>query len=69
MQAAGLDDPSQITAAHIVRRSAEQSVKLLDSLLPFVKPGELLRGELSQQVFRTYWPLAQAASFKGLQPV
>lgn len=69
VQAAGLDDPSQITAAHIVRRSAEQSVKLLDSLLPFVKPGELLRGELSQQVFRTYWPLAQAASFKGLQPV
>lgn len=67
VQAAGLDDPSQITAAHIVRRSAEQSVKLLDSLLPFVKPGELLRGELSQQVFRSYWPLAQAASFKGLQ--
>ncbi|HKW84881.1 MAG TPA: FMN-binding glutamate synthase family protein [Burkholderiaceae bacterium] len=69
VQAAGLDDPSQITAAHIVRRSAEQSVKLLDSLLPFVKPGELLRGELSQQVFRTYWPLAQAASFKGLRPM
>jgi glutamate synthase domain-containing protein 2 len=67
VQAAGLDDPNQITAAHIVRRSAEQSVKLLDSLLPFVKPGELLRGELSQQVFRSYWPLAQAASFKGLQ--
>jgi glutamate synthase domain-containing protein 2 len=66
VQAAGLDDPSQITAAHIVRRSAEQSVKLLDSLLPFVKPGELLRGEMTQQVFRTYWPLAQAASFKGL---
>lgn len=69
VQAAGLDDPSGITAAHIVRRSAEQSVKLLDSLLPFVKPGELLRGEMTQQVFRTYWPLAQAASFKGLQAI
>ena len=67
VQAAGLAHPNQITAAHIVRRSAEQSVKLLDSLLPFVKPGELLRGELSQQVFRSYWPLAQAASFRGLQ--
>jgi len=67
VQAAGLTHPNQITAAHIVRRSAEQSVKLLDSLLPFVKPGELLSGEFSQQVFRTYWPLAQAASFKGLQ--
>lgn len=67
VQAAGLHDPSEITAAHIVRRSAEQSVKLLANLLPFVKSGELLRGELTQQVFRTYWPLAQAASFKGLQ--
>jgi len=63
VQAAGLDDPSQITADHIVRRSAEQSVKLLVNLLPFVRPGELLRGELTQQVFRTYWPMAQASSF------
>ena len=63
VQAAGLADPSQITAAHIVRRSAGQSVKLLATLLPFVQPGELLRGELSQQVFRLYWPMAQAASF------
>jgi glutamate synthase domain-containing protein 2 len=62
-QAAGLADPSQITASHIVRRSAEQSVKLLASLLPFVQPGELLRGEMTQQVFRMYWPMAQAASF------
>ena len=63
VQAAGLDDPSKITAAHIVRRSAEQSVKLLVTLLPFVQPGELLRGEMSQQVFRIYWPMAQAGSF------
>jgi hypothetical protein len=33
------------------------------NLLPFVKPGELLRGEMTQQVFSTYWPMAQAASF------
>ncbi len=63
VQAAGLTDPSQLTAAHIVRRSAEHSVKLLANLLPFVKPGELLRGEMTQQVFRTYWPMAQAESF------
>ena len=63
VQAAGLNDPSEITAAHIVRRSAEHSVKLLVNLLPFVKPGELLRGEMTQQVFSTYWPMAQAASF------
>jgi glutamate synthase domain-containing protein 2 len=63
VQAAGLNDPSEITAAHIVRRSAEHSVKLLVNLLPFVKPGELLRGEMTQKVFSTYWPMAQAASF------
>jgi glutamate synthase domain-containing protein 2 len=63
VQAAGLTDPSQLTAAHIVRRSAEHSVKLLVNLLPFVKTGELLRGEMTQQVFRTYWPMAQAESF------
>ncbi|MEQ1685538.1 MAG: FMN-binding glutamate synthase family protein [Burkholderiaceae bacterium] len=63
VQAAGLNDPSEITAAHIVRRTAEHSVKLLATLLPFVKPGELLRGEMSQQVFSIYWPMAQASSF------
>ncbi|KQW38961.1 FMN-binding glutamate synthase family protein [Rhizobacter sp. Root404] len=63
VQAAGLADPSQITASHIVRRTAEQSVKLLATLMPFVQPGELLRGEMSQQVFRIYWPQAQASSF------
>ena len=69
VQAAGLDDPSKITAAHIVRRSADQSVKLLVTLLPFVAPGELLRGEMSQQVFRIYWPMSQASSFSVAQPV
>ncbi len=63
VQAAGLNDPSQLTASHIVRRSAEHSVKLLVNLLPFVKTGELLRGEMTQQVFSTYWPMAQAESF------
>ena len=63
VQAAGLTDPSGLTAHHIVRRNSEHAVKLLANLLPFVKPGELLRGEMNQQVFRTYWPLAQAASF------
>ena len=69
VQAAGLDDPAKLTAAHIVRRSAEQSVKLLANLLPFVKPGELLSGESTQQVFRMYWPMAQASSFQVAMPV
>ncbi len=63
VQAAGLNDPSELTADHIVRRNSEQAVKLLANLLPFAKPGELLRGEPTQQVFRMYWPMAQATSF------
>jgi glutamate synthase domain-containing protein 2 len=63
VQAAGLEDPAGITADHIVRRNSEHGVKLLANLLPFVKTGELLDGESNLQVFRTYWPMASAASF------
>ena len=69
VQAAGLADPSLVTAARIVRRSAEQSVKLLANLLPFVAPGEWLRGEMSQQVFRSYWSIAQPQGFSVARPV
>ncbi|MBN9205732.1 FMN-binding glutamate synthase family protein [Methylibium petroleiphilum] len=68
VQAAGLQHPREITAAHIVRRVADHEVKLLATLLPFVKPGALLaaeRGEIDwpHQVFRLYWPRASAHSF------
>jgi glutamate synthase domain-containing protein 2 len=63
VQAAGLHHPGEITAAHIVRRNSEHGVKLLANLVPFVRPGELLAGEMPHQVFRTYWPMAQAGSF------
>jgi hypothetical protein len=63
VQAAGLNHPAEITALHIVRRHSEHGVKLLANLLPYVEPGALLDGELPHQVFRTYWPMAQARSF------
>ncbi|MEO7152631.1 MAG: FMN-binding glutamate synthase family protein, partial [Burkholderiaceae bacterium] len=68
VQAAGLQHPREITALHIVRRYSEQGVKLLANLLPFVEAGALLRGELPHQVFGTYWPMAQAASFAVRMP-
>jgi glutamate synthase domain-containing protein 2 len=68
VQAAGLDDPAAITADHIVRRNSEHGVKLLSNLLPFVKTGELLDGELNLQVFRVYWPMASASSFSANPP-
>ena len=63
VQAAGLSHPREISASHIVRRTSENNVKLLANLLPFVQPGSLLQGELPHQVFRVYWPMAQAESF------
>ena len=68
VQAAGLKSPAELTASHIVRRHSEQGVKLLANLLPFVRPGELLSGELPLQVFRTYWPMATSASFTATPP-
>lgn len=68
VQAAGLTHPSQITASHIVRRTSDHGVKLLANLLPFVAPGALLGGEMPHQVFRTYWPMAQAGSFAVVRP-
>ena len=68
VQAAGLTHPREISARHIVRRTAEQEVKLLANLLPFLKPGELLaamRGEADwpHNVYRFYWDLARSDSF------
>ncbi|HEU4460465.1 MAG TPA: FMN-binding glutamate synthase family protein [Methylibium sp.] len=68
VQAAGLGHPQDITAAHIVKRTAEHEVRLLSTLLPFVEQGELLAAERGaadwpQQVFRLYWPRASSHSF------
>ncbi|MBC7735487.1 MAG: FMN-binding glutamate synthase family protein, partial [Bacteriovorax sp.] len=69
VQAAGLDHPQQITAHHIVRRISDTEVRLLSNLVMQVQPGALL-GPLDAQhnVFRTYWPLANSASFQPLLP-
>ncbi|MBC7994087.1 MAG: FMN-binding glutamate synthase family protein [Rhizobacter sp.] len=63
VQAAGLTHPGAITASHIVRRCNDHQVKLLENLLSFVRPGELLSGEMPHNVFKLYWPMASAHSF------
>ena len=73
VQAAGLDHPNQISAAHIVRRVADGEVRLLANLLITVRPGALLaaeRGEAAwpHAVFSLYWPLARADSFAPVVP-
>jgi glutamate synthase domain-containing protein 2 len=78
VQAAGLQHPNQITAAHIVRRTPEQEVRLLATLMLTVAPGALLAAERGEApwphaVFSHYWPLARSDSFQparidGFQP-
>ena len=75
VQAAGLQHPRQISASHIVRRTADHEVRLLSSLLTTVAPRELLAAERGDvpwphAVFSSYWPQARADSFapRPLQP-
>lgn len=68
VQAAGLSHPHEITARHIVRRLANQDVRLLANQLSFVAPGALRaaiegRAPWPHKVFELYWPLARADSF------
>ncbi len=72
VQAAGLQHPKDISAAHIVRRVADTDVRLLANQLLFVKPGALLEAMAGRQpwphkVFEQYWSLAQSASFQPAQ--
>jgi hypothetical protein len=68
-EAAGLQHPQDITAAHIMRRTSDHEVKTLAHLMPFVAPQALLAAERNeapwpQEVFATYWPMASAHTFK-----
>jgi glutamate synthase domain-containing protein 2 len=66
VQAAGLLHPQEVSAHHIVRRLTDTEVRLLSNLIMKVEPGALL-GSLDEQhnVFRQYWPLASARTFRA----
>jgi hypothetical protein len=71
VQAAGLRHPREITASHIVRRTADNEVRLLANQLTFVQPGALLAAahgaaDWPHNVYRLYWPLARADSFSAV---
>jgi glutamate synthase domain-containing protein 2 len=70
VQAAGLQHPSELSAHHIVRRVTDTEVRLLSNLLMRMEPGALL-GDISRQhnVFKDYWPLADANSFRAANRV
>jgi glutamate synthase domain-containing protein 2 len=73
VQAAGLEHPRQITAAHIVRRRADHQVQLLSNQLTFVRPGQLLEAiaghaDWPSAAFSTYWPRARPDRFAPVEP-
>jgi len=73
VEAAGLNHPIEIDAAHIIRRINKHEVRLLSFLLPEMPAGLLLKGEHIDpsldlpRVFELYWNKAQAKSFAALK--
>ena len=66
VQAVGVAHPSDITAHHIVRRTADHKVQSLDQLiLTRLAAGALLKDTLVglPLIYQHSWPLAQAESF------
>ena len=67
-QAAGLMHPNEFRATHFVRRVSENEVRLLATLLPNPRSGELLEASVGRvawphKVYELYWPRANAHSF------
>ena len=69
LQAAGLMHPDQLNTHHIVRRIDSERIRLLSAIMPTIKPGAIL-SDLAHQnnVYRLYWPLADAHSFNPRLP-
>jgi glutamate synthase domain-containing protein 2 len=62
--AAGLNHPDEIGPEHIIRRISSTEVRSLATLYRFVRPGELLSGELPEHpAFRVFWPEARSDAF------
>ncbi|MEB8058759.1 FMN-binding glutamate synthase family protein [Pseudomonas fulva] len=64
LAAAGLEHPSQLEAKHLVRRISATEIKLFSQMHVFLKPGELLTGEIDGQFYSRMWQLARADSFE-----
>lgn len=66
LAAAGLTTPSQLTARHLVRRISATEVKLFSQMHVFLKPGELLSGQIAGEFYERMWRAARADSFDPL---
>ncbi|MGN8261483.1 FMN-binding glutamate synthase family protein [Pseudomonas sp. SMSB3] len=64
LAAAGLEHPAQLEAKHLVRRVSATEIKLFSQMHVFLKPGELLTGEVDGEFYSRMWQLARADSFE-----
>ncbi len=64
--AAGLTHPNQVGPQHIVRRVSANEVRMVSSLIEFLKPGDLLNDRASHAVYAAFWDMASAASFQPM---
>ena len=69
LQAAGLMHPDQLYTHHIVRRIDATQVRLLSAMLPTMRFDAILNDlEHQHNIYRLYWPLADAHSFAPRAP-
>jgi glutamate synthase domain-containing protein 2 len=64
LAAAGLDHPSQLQAKHLVRRMSATEIKLFSQSHVFLKPGQLITGEVDGSFYSNMWQMARADSFE-----
>lgn len=64
LAAAGLTHPSQLQARHLVRRVSATEIKLFSQLHVFLKPGQLLSGDIEGEFYSRMWQMARADSFE-----
>ncbi|HET8728109.1 MAG TPA: FMN-binding glutamate synthase family protein [Alphaproteobacteria bacterium] len=63
LAAAGLEHPSQLRPHHLAQRVGTTEIKLLSQLLPYLEPGELLKGATNHAFYANTWSIARADRF------
>jgi hypothetical protein len=61
--AAGLTHPGRLGPQHIVRRVSTSEVRLVSTMLTFLKPGDLLENRAGHPVYAMFWDMASPDSF------
>lgn len=68
LAAMGLSHPSLLEPRFLVHRLSATEIKLYSQMHVFLKPGELLSGEITGEFYQRMWNLAQAESFEAAEP-